>query len=265
MALDTEVAFLPSQTSFTEGNFTLSVFSYDTQSELADPGNWTLSHIQRGVYKLNVPNAVVKSIASLVHNSDPLIYADVVLDLPIADQMSAPAGNGSVLFLWSEYEAGHNGDPAYGVPDVNVFVYNNDQATGSPVARATTDEVGIAEFYLDPGTYYLWRRKAGRKFTNPATVEVNFGGNTDSTPENPAEIAFTWTEYETDHDGDPDYVVPTVWVRVFSNSAGSGVPVAYGVTDDNGAITFYLAAGTYYLFRYKSGRVFNNPFQIEVS
>jgi len=36
-----------------------------------------------------------------------------------------------------------------------------------------TNAVGIVEFLLDPGTYYLWRQKTGYTFSNPQTIVVS--------------------------------------------------------------------------------------------
>lgn len=47
-----------------------------------------------------------------------------------------------------------------------------------------------------------------------------------------------------------------VWVT--TDSAGSNI-VASGYTDDFGKVTFYLDAGTYYMWRKKSGYLFVNP------
>lgn len=53
-----------------------------------------------------------------------------------------------------------------------------------------------------------------------------------------------------------------VWVT--TDSAGLAI-VASGYTDDSGQITFWLDAGTYYVWRMKSGYNFNNPNTITVT
>jgi hypothetical protein len=75
---------------------------------------------------------------------------------------------GSVLFTWTERTAG-----LVPISDVSVYAYANTTATGTPVASGVTDELGQVGLYLDPGTYYLFRRKAGYRFTNPATIVVS--------------------------------------------------------------------------------------------
>ena len=40
------------------------------------------------------------------------------------------------------------------------------------VASGITDAFGKVVFYLDAGTYYLWRKKSGYNFTNPDTEVI---------------------------------------------------------------------------------------------
>lgn len=62
-----------------------------------------------------------------------------------------------------------------------------------------------------------------------------------------------------DASGNP---LPGVTVEVRTTSDVSGDVVASGVTDHGGNVTFYLDAGTtYYLWRQKTGYIFNNPDQ----
>lgn len=49
-----------------------------------------------------------------------------------------------------------------------------------------------------------------------------------------------------------------VWVTSGSSDPNTGI-VASGVTDDNGQVTFWLDAGTWYLWRARSGYNFTNP------
>ena len=53
-------------------------------------------------------------------------------------------------------------------------------------------------------------------------------------------------------------VISDAQVWVTTDQAGTNV-VASGTTDDNGQVTFYLDAATYYIFRQKSGWSFDNP------
>lgn len=65
----------------------------------------------------------------------------------------------------------------------------------------------------------------------------------------------TWTYTLTDPDGLP-IAQALVWVT--TDHGGNNV-VASGITDDFGAVTFYLTAGTYYVWAKKAGTNFANP------
>jgi hypothetical protein len=55
-------------------------------------------------------------------------------------------------------------------PISGVYVWVSTDAAGTiKVASGTTDANGLVTFWLDAGTYYLWRSKAGYSFINPDT------------------------------------------------------------------------------------------------
>jgi hypothetical protein len=56
------------------------------------------------------------------------------------------------------------------IPNAIVEVYTDTERTGL-VAKGTTNNFGVVTFYLDAGTYYFYRTKAGYTFVNP-DVEV---------------------------------------------------------------------------------------------
>lgn len=59
-----------------------------------------------------------------------------------------------------------------GLPISNAKVVVTTDSTGAnPVASGTTDIYGNVGFYIDPGTVYMWRYKAGVNFTNPHKVD----------------------------------------------------------------------------------------------
>ncbi|MHA1286347.1 MAG: hypothetical protein ACTSPB_02970 [Candidatus Thorarchaeota archaeon] len=77
----------------------------------------------------------------------------------------------------------------YGATQVNYYVFTNETLESGPlaeckvwvttdiaglyiVASGYTDTLGKVTFYLDAGTYYMWRKKAGYVFTNPDTEIV---------------------------------------------------------------------------------------------
>jgi len=68
--------------------------------------------------------------------------------------------------------------------------------------------------------------------------------------------AITWNYTLTDSNGGQPIADCQVWVT--TDSVGSNV-IASGFTNQSGVVTFYLDAGTIYVFRAKSGYVFTNP------
>jgi len=88
----------------------------------------------------------------------------------------------------------------------------------------------------------VWNKLSGEvNFTLP--VETGAGA-----------IPFTYTltsDVDATPIGDAD-----VWVTTDTN--GNNV-IASGKTDQNGEVTFYLDAGTVYVWRQKSGWIFDNP------
>jgi len=76
-----------------------------------------------------------------------------------------------------------------GATEVDYYVYTDEEALTGPigtckvwvttdsdglnlVASGYTDDFGKVTFYLDSGTYYLWRKKTGYNFTNPDTEVI---------------------------------------------------------------------------------------------
>ena len=55
---------------------------------------------------------------------------------------------------------------------VSVDAVTTDEAGTNVVASGTTNTSGQVVFYLDAGTYYVWREKSGWNFTNPDTETV---------------------------------------------------------------------------------------------
>lgn len=74
--------------------------------------------------------------------------------------------------------------------------------------------------------------------------------------------AIEWTYTVTDADTSALLDGVSVWVT--SDSAGTTV-IASGTTNDSGVVTFYLDAGTVYIWRSKSGYNFTNPDEETVS
>lgn len=76
------------------------------------------------------------------------------------------AGVGAIEWDYQLLASG-SGNP---IADAAVWV-TTDAAGDNVIASGRTDQNGIVTFYLDAGTVYVWRKKAGFSFVNP-DVEV---------------------------------------------------------------------------------------------
>jgi hypothetical protein len=92
----------------------------------------------------------------------------VNLDAKVSTVSGGSAGSGAITWEYTLTEAG-SGDP---IIEADVWVTSD--ADGSTfIASGRTDITGKVTFYLDAGTYYIWRQKAGWNFTNPDTEIVD--------------------------------------------------------------------------------------------
>ena len=57
------------------------------------------------------------------------------------------------------------------IDGASVWV-TTDIAGANTIASGATNSVGVVTFYLDAGTYYIWRSRSGYNFTNPDTEVV---------------------------------------------------------------------------------------------
>jgi hypothetical protein len=131
--------------------------------------NSTLVAVGGGVYILRNPNVRNKTVFRVHKNLVPATYSEgtFLYDSVVSGE--------SLEFVWTEYEQGHDNppDPAYVIEDVLVAVFGNTQGTGTSLQHGITDETGSVGFFLDPGTYWLFRRKAGWTFSNPVEITVS--------------------------------------------------------------------------------------------
>lgn len=89
----------------------------------------------------------------------------------LSDQMDgigSQAGAGGITWTYTLTDA-DSGNP---ISNADVWV-TTDEAGNNVIASGVTDAAGSLTFYLDAGTYYLWRKKSGWNFTNPDTEEVS--------------------------------------------------------------------------------------------
>ena len=85
------------------------------------------------------------------------------------------AGGGSETYTYAVTDS----DTALPIEGVNVWI-STDQAGSNVIAGTlTTNASGEAVFYLDDGSYYLWRQKSGYDpdTDNPVAITVSVGGS----------------------------------------------------------------------------------------
>jgi hypothetical protein len=76
-------------------------------------------------------------------------------------------GVGAITWVYSVTDA----QTGYPLADCDVWA-TTDADGNNVVASSKTDNQGEVTFYLDAGTYYIWRQKAGYNFVNPDTEIV---------------------------------------------------------------------------------------------
>ena len=120
-----------------------------------------VTEIQSGLSTLtsaNVASAVLDAVASS-YNTAGTIGAKITT-------AAGAAGGGSSTYTATIKDA--NGATLDGV---QVWA-TTDAAGSNTVASGVTNSHGQVTFALDPGSYYLWRQRAGQNFTNPAGFTV---------------------------------------------------------------------------------------------
>ena len=81
----------------------------------------------------------------------------------------ATAAPGSTEFVYTVTDSVTSGV----IANVLVWITTTNDPDDDIIAQAYTDTTGEATFYLDSGTYYLWRQKSGYTFTNPDTETIS--------------------------------------------------------------------------------------------
>jgi hypothetical protein len=87
------------------------------------------------------------------------------LDVPVSSR-AVGSGYGTVTWEYTLTEVGTTNP----IPYARLWITTDDDGN-NVIATGFTNEYGKALFYLDPGTVYVWRQKAGIMFDNP-DIEV---------------------------------------------------------------------------------------------
>ncbi len=90
---------------------------------------------------------------------------DLILDAILA---ASGSGSGAVTFTYT-LTSSVDASP---IPDARVWA-TSDAGGSTVLASGSTDANGQITFYLDAGTVYFWRQKAGWDFSNPDTETVS--------------------------------------------------------------------------------------------
>ena len=77
-------------------------------------------------------------------------------------------GAGAITWTYTLTDA----DTGALIDGASVWV-TTDSAGANVIASGTTNDSGVVTFYLDAGTYYFWRSRAGYNFTNPQEAVVS--------------------------------------------------------------------------------------------
>jgi hypothetical protein len=184
--------------------------------------------------------------------------ADAVWD-EVLDTAHEVAGSASVLLQAS----GAAADPwltalpgAYGAGTAGKIVGDNINA---PIATVDTVVDGIATALATVDDFLDTEIAAILADTNELQTDWVNGGRLDLLLDTAASQAGTGliTCVVTVHDGDSnDIGAANVWV---TSDVGGSTIVVTGVSNDTGTVTFYLDAGTYYVWGQKAGYTFTNP------
>lgn len=89
---------------------------------------------------------------------------DTLLDTTVANNQ---AGVGSVTCDIYSKTSGHAP-----IDGVEVWITSDEDGNDVVAGTITSDAMGLTTFYLDVGTYYVWRQLGGYCFTNPQTLNV---------------------------------------------------------------------------------------------
>ena len=76
-------------------------------------------------------------------------------------------GAGAITWTYTITDSG-TGLP---IADADIWI-TLDEAGTNVIASGKTDASGVATFYMDEGTIYVWRQKSGYNFVNPDSEEV---------------------------------------------------------------------------------------------
>lgn len=97
-------------------------------------------------------------------------YGTLVADIwSYSPRVVTVSANGTGSTSWPLTVTDTNGNP---IVDVECWL-TSDEPGNSLVVHGFTDTAGLVTFSVNPGTYYLWRRKNGWNFAAPTAVTIS--------------------------------------------------------------------------------------------
>lgn len=128
----------------------------------------TPAWVTTGLYKVTGTLPMARAGAAIAVRVSATVNGVAGLGIVYQDVVGAtPAGSGAFPYSYTLTTE------ADGLPIVGADVWLTTDAGGSQaVAIGVTNARGQVTFYVDPGTYYLWRQLPGWQFDNPAVVVV---------------------------------------------------------------------------------------------
>lgn len=127
--------------------------------------------VEDGAYSLVAFVGAVGGFANEIYDvaGDGTFYPRSELHRLDAIETKLDAIKGPGDTSWSIAVKTSSGNPISGC---ECWVATDAQGNSVITDIQSTDANGVVEFLLDPGTYYLFRRKQGITFTNPQTITV---------------------------------------------------------------------------------------------
>ena len=127
--------------------------------------------------QLDTIDTVVDTVETKIDTVDKVVDAIEVKSDKLTfnddnDVYSIPRGVGAGAITMNYYVYTDEVAKIGPIADCKVWL-TTDVEGNSIVASGYTDAFGKITFYVDAGTYYVWRRKTGYNFTNPDTEEVS--------------------------------------------------------------------------------------------
>lgn len=123
---------------------------------------------QRGVYRLDVPNNALA--AGVPHAVVKLAFDNTIDDGALIRLVTSESNVGPGAISYAVTVTKPDLTPISGA---QCWVSTDEDGDNTIAGALTTDAFGIATFFLDAGTYYLWVQSPHYTGANPTTINVS--------------------------------------------------------------------------------------------